>query len=475
MTSLRTQGLRLLLSIGLAFALWIFVSFTQNPDQRSAFEGVPVDIEGLAPGLLVVDKEGLPKATQPIVTISVEGDVVTILPVRQSDLRAFVDLSGLAAGEHSNVPVIVERNRAGLARLTLTSDPAFLSFRLEQEITRTVPLTVEVTGSVPFSFEKGKPRLTQAGRVVDSVLIRGPQSRVDRVDLARVVADIDRLTGNYSSTRPVEILSQDGQEIAGVTAEPSAINVQVPIASSAGVKRVPVVPRLVGAPASGQIVSTVSVDPQFIQLTGGSDALDGIESIETFDVDIAGVTRAISRTVAMHVPANTSLASGEPAVATVLVEIRPIDRPFQITLPVPIQVTDQPDGLLVTFSPISIQIKLEGNAAALGAFDPASLQGTVSARTLGEGTYAVIPSIQLPRGVTLVEPAPKVTVTLRRPPTPQPTVPADTATPAATPAETPSETPLPTAVITTTQTISGTPTTAPVAAPTAAPTAAPGP
>ena len=70
MTSLRTQGLRLLLSIGLAFALWIFVSFTQNPDQRSAFEGVPVDIEGLAPGLLVVDKEGLPKANLPTVTIS---------------------------------------------------------------------------------------------------------------------------------------------------------------------------------------------------------------------------------------------------------------------------------------------------------------------------------------------------------------------------------------------------------------------
>jgi len=464
-TSLRAQGLRLLLSIGLAFALWIFVSFTQNPDQRSAFEGVPVDIEGLTPGLLVVDKEGLPKANRPTVTISAEGDEATIQTVRQSDLRAFVDMSGLAAGEHSNVPVIVERNRAGLARLTLTSDPAFLSFRFEQEITRTVPLTVEVTGSVPFSFEKGKPRLTQDGRAVDSVLVRGPQSRVDRVSLARVVADIDRLTGNYRSSRPIEILSQDGQEIAGVTAEPASIDVLVPIASSAGVKRVPVVPRLVGAPASGQIVSTVSVDPQFVQLTGGSDALDGIQNIETFDVDIAGATRTISRTVAMRVPTNTSLASGEPAEATVLVQIQPIDRPFQITLPVPIQVTDAPDGLLLTLSPSSVQIKLEGNAAALGAFDPTSLQGTVSAGALGEGTYAIIPSIQLPPGVRLAEPAPKVTVTLRRPPTPQPTAPADTATPAATPAETPSETPLPTTAITITQTISSTSTAAPTATP----------
>jgi YbbR domain-containing protein len=456
-TSLRAQGLRLILSIGLAFALWIFVSYTQNPDQRSTFEGVPVDIEGLAPGLLVVDKEGLPKANHPTVIISVEGDVATIQTVRQSDLRAFVDMSGLAAGEHSNVPVIVERNRSGLARLSLTPDPAFLSFRLEQEITRTVPLTVEVTGSVPFSFEKGKPRLTQDGRPVDSVLVRGPQSRVDRVSLARVVADIDRLTGNYSSPRPVEILSQDGQEIAGVTAEPASVNVLVPIASSAGIKRVPVVPRLVGAPASGQIVSTVSVDPQFVQLTGGSDALDGIESIETFDVDIAGATGAISYTVAMRVPANTSLASGEPTMATVMVQIRPIDRPFQITLPVSIQVTDAPDGLLVALSPNNIQIKLEGNATALGAFDPASLQGTVSARTLGEGSYAITPSFQLPAGIRLAEPAPKVTLTLRRPPTPQPTAPPATITPTATPEETPT----PTTMITTTQTISGTPTATP--------------
>src|SRR5262249_22315420 len=260
------------------------------------------------------------------------------------------------AGEHSNVPVIVERNRSGLGRLTLTSDPAFLSFRLEQEIIRTVPLTVEVTGNVPFSFERGKPSITRDGRPLDSVQVRGPQSRAERVSLARVIADIDRLTGNYSSTRPVELLSQDGQVIAGVTAEPASVNVLVPITSSAGIKRVPVVPRLVGVPASGQIVRSVSVDPQFIQLTGGSDALNAIESIETFDVDIAGAAGAISRTVALRVPANTSLASGEPEAATVQVQIQPIDRPFQLTLPAPVQVTDIPDGLLVSLSPTSIQI-----------------------------------------------------------------------------------------------------------------------
>ena len=48
MSWLRTTGLRLLLAIGLGFALWVFVSFTENPEQTSSFAEVPVEIEGIA-------------------------------------------------------------------------------------------------------------------------------------------------------------------------------------------------------------------------------------------------------------------------------------------------------------------------------------------------------------------------------------------------------------------------------------------
>jgi YbbR domain-containing protein len=457
MTALRAQGLRLLLSVGLAFALWAFISFTQNPDQRSSFAGVPVDIEGRAPDLVIVDREGMPRTNQPTVDITVEGDEATLQNVRQSDLRAFVDLSGLGPGEHNNVPVIVERNRTGLARLNLSADPAFLSFRLEQEITRTVPLTIAVSGSVPFSFEKGEARLTYQDQPIIRVEVRGPQSRVERVSLARVTADIDRLTANYSSPRPVEAIAQDGQVITGVTIEPSSINVLVPIGSSAGIKRVPIVPRLVGSPASGRIVGSISVDPQFVRLTGGSGTLDNVQNIETIDVDIAGASQTITRTVALRAPANTSLAAGEPTLATVRVEIQRIEQPFKITLPASVQVTDFSGGLQISLSPQVVPITLTGSASDLGQFDPATLQGTISVRGLGEGSYSITPSFQLPRGVTLASPPPKVTVTLRRP---------ATATPAAT--------------ITPTPTISDTAVPTPVEAPTApaapaetAPTATP--
>jgi len=467
-TWLRSTGLRLLLSIGLAFSLWVFVSFTQNPEQRSSFDSVPVDIEGLAPDLLVVDQQGLPRANRPAVDITVEGDEQTVQQVHASDLRAFVDLSGRGAGEYNNVPVSVVPNRSGLARLRLSPDPAFLSFRLDQEITRTVPLTIAVTGNVPFSFESSPARLTYQSRPITSVEVRGPQNRVDRVALARVTADIDRLTANYSSPRPVEALAQDGQVVTGVTVEPASVDVLVPIGSSAGIKRVPVVPQLVGAPASGYIVTNLSADPQFVRLTGGSGSLDGVSSIETGPVEIAGASRTITRAVELRVPENTGLASGEPNVAVVTVQIAPITRPFQVTVPAPVQVVDIPDGLLVSLSPQVVQITLTGSAAQVSTLDPTAIQGTVSVRGRGPGTYTIEPAFQLPAGIALAGTPPKVTVTLRPPPTevPAATPTGEAPTRAAEPTAAPAATPT-TAAPTTISELSPTPAATP--APTAAP------
>ena len=111
MDFLNTPALRFLLALILAFTLWVFVSYTHNPDRSIAYDNVPVDIEGLAPGLVVIDKEGLPRIQRPEVDITVLADDETVRNVRVSDLRPFVDLTGRGPGEH-NVPVNVVTTRS---------------------------------------------------------------------------------------------------------------------------------------------------------------------------------------------------------------------------------------------------------------------------------------------------------------------------------------------------------------------------
>jgi len=439
-TWLRSTGLRLLLAIGLGFALWIFVSYTQNPDRRIPFDSVPVKIEGLQPGLVVVDENGLPRTTLRPVSVTVEAEADVLSSIRVSDLNAFVDLSGRGPGEH-NVPVNVRTTRSDLTQLSFSVAPDFLPIRLEQEITRTVPLTIAVAGDVPFSFEKGVPRATVGGVPIERAQVRGPQGRVERVMQVRATANISQLTANYNSPRPLEPVGEDGQVIQGVRVEPATVEVEVPISSSVGIKRVPVVPRVVGEPASGYFVADLSVEPQFVRLTGSSGPLDRVQSVETQAVDLTGARATLVRTVRLQELEGTSLLAGEPLSVTVTVQIEPISRPFQVTLPLPVELTDVSSGFLVSLSPQFVQVTLSGPATKLEALDPSTLVGTVSVRGLGVGTYSRQPTFTLPEGIKQVN-EPQVTVVVRLPPSPTPqatSTPAGPATP--TPAPAPPETP----------------------------------
>jgi YbbR domain-containing protein len=440
MTWLRTAGLRLVLALGLGFALWIFVSYTENPDRLTQFKDLPVVPEGLVPGLVIVDQNGQPNPQLPPVSVTLRSIGETAITPSSNDIQAYVDLSGRGPGEW-NVPVGARLTIPGRKPDIAEIKPDLLAIRIEQEITRTVPLTIEVIGSVPFSYQALPARATAQGQPITKVSISGPQSRVERVAFARATANIDRLTGNYESPRQIEMIGTDEQVVTGVTVSPERVNVQVPIVSIAGIKRVPVVPSIVGEPASGYVVIGLSIEPQFVRLAGGSGSLENVQNITTEPVNIAGASATIARTVQLREPEATPLLSGEPISATVTVRISPIARPFQVTLPIPVQLADIGPGLLASVNPAIVQVTLAGTAAQLGALDPAALAGNVSAGGLNAGVYSLAPTFALPRGVTVVGEVPKVTVVLRVPasPTPQatPTQPATPVPTEAPPAETP--------------------------------------
>jgi YbbR domain-containing protein len=432
-------GIRLILALLLSFALWIFVSYTQNPDRRVRFDNISVETVDLAPGLVLVDSNGLPRTTRPTVSISVEGASDDLQNVSESDLRAYQDLSDLGPGQH--IPdVRVESIRSDQVRLRFTPDPQSLPIRIEQEITRTVELTVTVSGRVPFSFRASDPSVTFGGQSVISVTVRGPQSRVERVAFVRASADIDRLTSTYDSPRALEALTDDGRVIEGVTLVPALVNVRVPIEPTVGLKRVPIVPTLVGEPASGFIVTKISVDPPIIELTGSS--LDEIDSVSTAAINITGATSTFTATAVIVEPFGARLSSGVQGTAIVRIEVQVFAQPAQIALPLPIRVIEIPDGYQVALSPATATFTLQGLPVSLAQIDATTLSGVVSARGLTAGTYTLTPELagSLPRGVTLAGAAQPVSLTLVIIPTPT-IPPTETSVPDTTPEITPTALP----------------------------------
>ena len=476
MSWIRTTGLRLALALGLAFSLWAFVSFSNNPDRSVPFNDIPVAVENLSDGLVMVDANGSPAGSLPPINVTVTAEDQTFSNVRLSDMRAFVDLRDLGPGDYT-VPINVVPTRTGLSHADLTPSPDRLPIRLEREITRTVPLTVEVSGSVPFSFRNLDPKTTSSDLPISQVTVKGPAPRVERIAQARTTANIDRLTANYNSPRPVEALDADGQPISGVLIEPPSVDVQVPIVSSAGSKRVPVVPNVTGQPGSGYIAEGVEVDPPFVVLTGSAGRLDDVSQVETAPVDLAGASGTFSRTVDLIEPSGGVIEASQPRKAVVTVRLRPLDLPFRLTLPVQVQLNGLGEGLLVTSNPTSVQVTIRGTAATLGQLSQAGLVGTLNLRGLGPGIYTLQPQVTLPQGLSLSSDVPRVTVVLRAVPTataPPATAPLASPTPTDAP-EQPSPAPTDTPAPTGPPVPTGGPATSPAPTATPAPTAAPTP
>jgi YbbR domain-containing protein len=446
MSNLRLTLLRALLAFGLSFALWAFVSFSQNPEATVTFPDVTLEAVGLEPGLVMVDANGVPSAALPPVDITLSTDQQQLTQLRPVDVRAVVDLSGRGPGEHI-VPVNVQPTRSNLS-FTVPEEgvqPSAVPIRLEQLSAKSAPIDLEVRGNLPFSFERGAPTISFGGEPIAQVEVSGPQSRVDRVAAVQAMANIEQLRATYLAPLGLTPVDSAGAEVEGVTLSPASVTVEIPISPVVGLKLVPVKPAIVGLPAPGYEVVGVLVEPPLIALAGSSGPLDAVNELATSPFDLTGATQNRVRSVGIVFPADTAPREGEPSVARVTVQIAPITRPFQATLPVQVTVTGQGPGLLASLSLSTVSVTVSGTSAALDALGQNPLRGTVDASDLGPGTYQRAVNITLPAGVSLVGDPPVVDLALRFPPAPTSTAaPAPTATPGAatpTPGEGPAATP----------------------------------
>jgi YbbR domain-containing protein len=440
MSWLRTIGLRLALSLGLGFSLWAFVSVSENPEELVTFEEQPVELRNLSPDLVVVDQNGLPDPPLPEVSVILSIERAQRNSLRSVDIMPFVDLLNLGAGDHS-VPVQVERvnNRLDFAVAPNGVRPATVPVRIEERITSTVPISVEIRGQVPFSFEVGEPVVGVNDASNITVEVSGPLSRVSRVVAAKVIADVDQLSASFTSSLTLRPIDAAGQIVDGVTLSTPAVTVSVPIQPVVGIKLVPVQVQVTGLPAAGYQVTEIRSDPQLVNVTGNSGVLNDVVAVPTEPLDISGSRGLVVRDVALLFPDGAQPNVNEPRRAQVTIRVAPVAQVFQVTLPVQVELAGIGNGLLSSITPEVLIYNLTGSSSAIADLGSQTLRATIDVAGLGPGTYTFTPTLALPEGITIVAPSPQVTVTLSLPPTavprPLPTAVPPTTQPTSTPQE----------------------------------------
>lgn len=429
--------MRLLISLGIALAMWFYVTHTENVDSTHIFSNVPVDIRGLGSDLLLGNEAGT-------VSIQITASPIRMQTLTERSLGAYLDLTGLGPGVH-DVTVKVDAP-VGISGWTVS--PETLQVELDSRVRKRVPVALNILDSPPFGYE-----LKQSQVKPTEVTVSGPENLVKRVESAQVNISVEGKQATVNGTQKPVPVDANGNAVQGVTLDPESVSIVVPIELQFGYKAVPVKPTIQGQPAAGYFMSSIKVNPATVTIVGDPSLLSGIDFLSTKPVQVATATSSIEQQVDIVLPSGVSLYKS--GTVTVTVEVTQIQTEMTVSI-VPKVVGLSPD-LYSIVAPNTVNVTVVGAPTALQNLQLTDIQVTLDVSGLGEGTVALSPKVQAPDSVMVSNTTPEtVQVTLISAKTPEPS-----ATPSGTPGPAESATSTPSATPSASATVSPAPTSTP--------------
>lgn len=183
------------LSIALAIVLFVFHHMSTL---KNRFFSVPLSIES---GGSLVPASAYPQ----MVRVNLRGDANSIDPIQEEDIEAWLDLTRYTREGTYHVPVQVRKKGTalGVDPLEIRVDPMEVSVALDQRISKSVPLTLNLRGYLEPGYELVSYSLFPA-----HVVVEGPLKIIEGVEeLPTDVIDLDGRRDDFSLS--VRILNRD--------------------------------------------------------------------------------------------------------------------------------------------------------------------------------------------------------------------------------------------------------------------------
>jgi len=300
-----------LLSIVLAFLLWLYVMGEENPEIPYEISNVPVKLTNSdtleKKGLIVLDEKNY------TVNVKVRGRRSDVLNIAAQNISAFADLSRVNSNGTNVIPVTVE----GLPRnVSLVSiNPSEIKVEIDNIAKTQMPVTVKIIGNVMDGYAM-QPAIPTPGEV----LVTGPESKINLIKNVMAGVNVSYKKEDVKISVPVVAVDREGKEVKGVTIIPNLVEVYIPVNKSI---RVPVVPKIFGKPMEGYMIASVNVLPEYVYITGDETVLNTIKSIGTKQIDISGKNEPVTENVPFDLPDGVKLVKSD-INAKVYVDIQKI-------------------------------------------------------------------------------------------------------------------------------------------------------
>jgi YbbR domain-containing protein len=405
---------RVVLSVALAFVLYLFAINETNPETAT------VTGFTITPQLVNVPPNLIATQAPPAVHLRVRAPANVIASLQAGNFTAQIDAAGAVAGDNQ-LPVTVQSNDPQVQNPT--ADPSSVTVNLEEIQERTLPVRINLTGQVPSGYAVGQQTSDPA-----QVTVRGPASAVSQTVETVVDVNVNNVTVNINGVYTPRPVDDHNVEVQNLRLTPPSVNVSVQITQQTQYKELGIKPTIQGQPAPGYYLEPVKVNPPTTTVYGQPSALQNADAVITAPVDVDGLQSTVVRTVGLVPPSDTLLLDPTQTVQ-VTVQVAPLT--ITSTLRIQPSVINLQAGITVANQPSQVAVTISGPQPTLSGLGAGDFRVVLDVSGKGPGRYDVAPTVQnLPAGMTVVSFDPRAdTVELAAIPIPIPPPPPSTPTP----------------------------------------------
>ena len=276
---MKNKFLMALLSFAIAFGLWMYVINYVSLDSEDTFYNIPVNFTGESMlqerDLMITDGRG---AT---VSLRLSGKRADLMELESSNITIEADLSSLDKGNRVEVAYTI-RYPGGIpnsAIKVLSQEPGVITLKIEEFGEKYVNI-------VPDYGETTQPEgylamLDDAVLSEKQVKISGPVSILDQISSAVINVDLTDRTESFTGEFAYTLCNADGEpvdlkELVKVD-DDGLVRMDLTILR---IKEVPLWIEIIDGGGATSENSTITIDPEVIQIAGNDQVLEKIDRIE---------------------------------------------------------------------------------------------------------------------------------------------------------------------------------------------------
>ena len=391
-----------LLSLVIAFGLWMYVITEVSPNSETTIDDIPL----IAQGETLLSERGLMITdwSSNTVDLTLSGNRSDLNELNRSNITLKVDLSSISdPGTHKiDFTTSFPGNTAANAFTRESQYPESISITVERRATKNVPVTPVYEGESPKGYVSRKGDIVLDNK---SIIVTGPESVVTQIDKAIISIDLAEQTESISQNYRYTLCDKDGNPVDSemITVNVEEVHVDLTIHR---IKQVTLdVTFISGGGATAEDV-IYTIEPATIQITGSDAALEQVGDVLVLgEIDLTDYETAAQITFEIPSFIGVTNESGK-AEATVDLRFEGLSTK-EITIE-SFSVTNVPEEFEAKVITEELTILVRGPAEIISKLTAEDVVATVDFTGMGEGvsTYQV--------GITFSEDFAKVGV-LRKP------------------------------------------------------------